>query len=81
MPAGDFPATRWMFNKKYPPTLAHLRKTLATNGDRAGAVQALEALDRMQARPEDREVREAAVLLRRELSQREAKPMRMAEEA
>lgn len=56
-------------------------RLLATNGDRAGAVQALEALDRMQARPEDREVREAAVLLRRELSQREAKPMRMAEEA
>lgn len=56
-------------------------RLLATNGDRAGAVQALGELDRLQARPEDQEVRVAAARLREELSVSEPEPMRMAEEA
>lgn len=43
-------------------------RLLATSGDRAGALQALAALDRMPARAEDREVRVAARQLRAELA-------------
>jgi SAM-dependent methyltransferase len=42
-------------------------RLLLTSGDRSGALKALDELDRMQKRPEDREVREAAAKLRAEI--------------